>query len=101
MKCSYCNNEAGNTIIEAKELLLGIGGNFNYNYCGDCKGLQLLDIPAIWLNIILSKDYYSFKSNEGHREDVDSFKNKIRKAKAEYLLFNKKSLIGAVTSDRL
>jgi len=98
MKCSYCNNEAGNTIIEATELLLGIGGNFKYNYCGDCKGLQLLDIPADMAKYYPQQDYYSFKSNEGHLENVDSFKNKIRKAKAEYLLFNKRSLIGALTS---
>jgi len=98
MKCSYCHNEAGNTIIEAKELLLGIGGTFNYNYCGDCKGLQLLDIPADMAKYYPQQDYYSFKSNEGHLENVDSFKNKIRKAKAEYLLFNKKSFVGALTS---
>ena len=64
MKCSYCNNEAGNTIMEAKELLLGIGGNFNYNYCGDCKGLQLLDIPADMAKYYPQQDYYSFKSNQ-------------------------------------
>lgn len=98
MKCSYCNNEAGNTIIEANEQMLGIGGKFNYNYCGDCKGLQLLNIPSNMADYYPQEHYYSFKSNEGYLENVDSLKNKIRKAKAEYLLFNKKSIIGALTS---
>lgn len=98
MKCSYCNNETGNMIIEASELLLGLGGIFKYNYCGECKGLQLLDIPADMAKYYPQQDYYSFKSNDGHIENIDSLKNKIRKTKAEYLLFNKKSLVGALTS---
>ena len=98
MKCSYCNNETGNQIIEASELLLGLGGTFHYNYCGECKGLQLLDIPADMAKYYPQQDYYSFKSNEGHIENIHSLKNKIRKAKAEYLLFNKKSLLGVLTS---
>jgi len=98
MKCSYCNNEVDNRIIEATELLLGLGGSFKYNYCGDCKGLQLLDIPADLGKYYPRQDYYSFKSNEEHLENIDSFKNKSRKAKAEYLLFNKKSLIGILSS---
>ena len=98
MECSYCNNEAGNTIIAAKELLLGIGGNFDYNYCSECKGLELLNIPADMAKYYPQQDYYSFKTNEGNLENVNSFANKIRKAKASYLLFNQKSFIGAITS---
>src|SRR5688572_10345731 len=98
MKCSYCNNEAGNKIIEAKELLLGIGGNFDYNYCGECKGLELMNIPADMAKYYPQQDYYSFKTNEGYFENVNSFRNKIRKAKAGYLLFNDKSIIGVLAS---
>ena len=98
MKCSYCGNEAGNRIIEAKELMLGIGGSFNYNYCNECKGLQLLNIPADMLKYYPQQEYYSFKSNEVKNEDINSFKNKVRKAKAEYLLFNKKNIIGILAS---
>jgi len=98
MKCSYCNNETGNKIIEARELLLGIGGSFNYNYCNECKGLELIDVPADMSKYYPQQDYYSFKTNEGDLENINSLKNKIRKAKAEYLLFNKKSITGILTS---
>src|SRR6201988_1107253 len=91
MKCSYCNNETSNKIIEAKELLLGIGGSFNYNYCNECKGLELIDVPADMSKYYPQQDYYSFKTNEGDLENINSLKNKIRKTKAVYLLFNKKS----------
>ena len=98
MKCAYCGNEAGNSIIEVKELLLGIGGNFRYNYCHGCKGLQLLDIPADMSKYYPRQDYYSFKDNVDRSENINSFKNKIRKAKAEYLLFNKRNVLGVLAS---
>jgi 2-polyprenyl-3-methyl-5-hydroxy-6-metoxy-1,4-benzoquinol methylase len=98
MKCSYCNNETANKIIEAKELLLGIGGSFKYNYCNECNGLELIDVPADMSKYYPQQDYYSFKTNEGDLENINSLKNKIRKAKAEYLLFNKKSITGVLTS---
>ena len=98
MRCSYCNNEAGNKIIVASELLLGMGGSFDYNYCGECKGLELMNIPADMAKYYPQQDYYSFKTNEGSLEELNSFRNRIRKAKAGYLLFNQKSFIGAITS---
>lgn len=98
MKCSYCGNESGNKIIEATELLLGIGGSFNYNYCNECKGLQLLNVPVDMAKYYPQQQYYSFKSSEAHLEDIDSFKNKLRRAKAEHLLFRKKSILGALAS---
>jgi len=98
MKCSYCNNETGNKIIVAKELLLGMGGNFHYNYCHECKGLELTDVPRDMSKYYPQQDYYSFKRNEGDLENLSSITSKIRKAKAAHLLFNKKSIIGALAS---
>ena len=82
----------------ASELLLGMGGSFDYNYCGECKGLELMNIPADMAKYYPQQDYYSFKTNEGSLEELNSFRNRIRKAKAGYLLFNQKSFIGAITS---
>jgi len=98
MKCSYCNNEAGNQVIVAKELLLGMGGSFNYNYCDECKGLELMEVPPDMSKYYPQQDYYSFKKNQGDPEDLSSIPNKIRKAKAAHLLFNNKNIVGILAS---
>ena len=46
LKCADCGNAAGNTILEAREMMFGTREAFSYAVCAACRTLRLLDVPA-------------------------------------------------------
>jgi 2-polyprenyl-3-methyl-5-hydroxy-6-metoxy-1,4-benzoquinol methylase len=90
--CIICSNTANNTTIAVKELQLGLGKVFNYQQCGDCGSLQLLDVPADLGKYYPNNNYYSFNLGVTVSQKKDSF----RKAQADYLLFSKNKIAGSL-----
>lgn len=45
MTCRICGNTKGNTLYEAREMMLGLRERFNYFQCGACQCLQIDNIP--------------------------------------------------------
>ena len=61
MNCIICDNGLNNQTFKIKELQLGLGDTFDYQLCGECGSMQLLNTPADFSRYYLNKDYYSFK----------------------------------------
>ncbi|MDO8966434.1 bifunctional 2-polyprenyl-6-hydroxyphenol methylase/3-demethylubiquinol 3-O-methyltransferase UbiG [Algoriphagus sp.] len=57
-KCKFCGS-SDLRFFQAKERMLGLGGNFSYAECISCESLQLDSIPAD-LSSYYPADYYSF-----------------------------------------
>lgn len=92
--CIICNNNQNNTVIEVKELQLGLGEIFHYQLCGKCGSLQLLDVPDDLGKYYPNNNYYSFNLGITIAKKADAF----RKAQADYLLFGKNVLLGGLFS---
>ena len=90
--CIICANTTNNTIVAVKELQLGLGEIFNYQQCGNCGSLQLLDIPADLGKYYPNNNYYSFNLGIPVSQKADSF----RKVQSDYLLFNKNKIAGSL-----
>jgi SAM-dependent methyltransferase len=58
-RCRICNNETGNKIIIARERQLGLGDEFEYIECANCKCIQLKDIPDE-MERYYPPEYYAF-----------------------------------------
>jgi len=58
-KCLICGNDKNNKIINVKEMLIGLGDDFNYLECNQCNCLQLINIPDDYSKYYPS-DYFSF-----------------------------------------
>jgi len=58
-KCKICNNDSGNELIIAHERQLGLGDQFEYILCSECKCLQIKEIPGN-MDRYYPSDYYSF-----------------------------------------
>lgn len=92
--CIICDNTQNNSTIEVKELQLGLGEIFNYQQCGKCGSLQLLDIPGDLGKYYPNNNYYSFNLGITIAKKADPF----RKAQADYLLFGKNKIAGGLFS---
>lgn len=92
--CMLCGNTADNVLYQVKELQLGLDEYFNYQFCGSCGSMQLLDVPGNLGKYYPNEDYYSFKLDLNIREKADT----LRKIKADYLLFGKNKLLGSLLS---
>lgn len=57
-KCKFCSS-SDLSFFQAKEQMLGLGGEFTYAECGTCGSLQLDSIPED-LSVYYPMDYYSF-----------------------------------------
>lgn len=57
-ECKFCGN-LDLTFFQAKERMLGLGGDFRYAECRTCGSLQLDTIPED-LSVFYPKNYYSF-----------------------------------------
>jgi SAM-dependent methyltransferase len=94
MNCIICNNNDNNQTFKIKELQLGLGDEFNYQLCGQCGSMQLLDPPADLSRFYPNEDYYSFKLE---MKDLKK-PGYARTAKTKHLLYGKKNLVGWLLS---
>lgn len=63
--CRLCGNAAGNERIVAREMMFGLGEEFDYVSCASCGSMQLLDVP-VDLGRHYPDEYYSLApSGEG------------------------------------
>ena len=92
--CIICHNTSNNQVIVLKELQLGLGEEFNYQLCGNCGSMQLLNPPADLSRYYPNEDYYSFSSG------IKKLKKPgyLRTAKTNYLLYGKNKLTGSLLS---
>jgi 2-polyprenyl-3-methyl-5-hydroxy-6-metoxy-1,4-benzoquinol methylase len=90
--CIICNNTNNNQVYSVPELQLGLGDIFNYQQCGNCKTMQLLDMPEDFSRYYPNEDYYSFNMQ------LDTKKDLLRKIKTNYLLFGKQPILGGLLS---
>lgn len=92
--CKICGNETRNTIIHAKERMLGLGDLFDYLECSACGCLQLIDIPADMRRYYPGDTYYSFNGKLEVDHPGFSFSKWVRRIQAEYKLYDKRKLPG-------
>ena len=92
--CIICNNTYGNEVFNVKELQLGLGKIFTYQLCGNCGSMQLLDAPRDFSLYYPNEDYYSFKLEMKKIKKA----NYLQVTKTEYLLYDRKKLIGSLLS---
>jgi SAM-dependent methyltransferase len=92
--CIICHNLNNNQVIKVKELQLGLGEEFNYQLCGACSSMQLLNPPSDFSKYYPNENYYSFKMEMKELKKPGY----LRTAKAEYLLYGKNKLIGSLLS---
>jgi len=92
--CILCNNISNNTVYALKELQLGLLETFNYQLCGNCGTMQLLDVPENLGKYYPNEDYYSFNLKLDVKEKPDT----LRKIKTDYLLFGKQPILGRLLS---
>jgi len=93
MNCLICNNNVNNQTFKIKELQLGLGHEFEYQLCGQCGSMQLLDPPNDFSKYYPNENYYSFKL-----EMKTLKRNFFRTAQASYILYGKNKLVGSLLS---
>jgi SAM-dependent methyltransferase len=59
MRCTICQNQEHNQILEAREMMIGLREPFRYLVCRSCGAVQLLDAPADMARFYAA-GYYSF-----------------------------------------
>jgi SAM-dependent methyltransferase len=92
--CIICNNTTEHKVYNVKELQLGLMENFDYQLCGNCGSMQLLNIPKQLDRYYPLDNYYSFNLRLPDKNKTD----KLRKTKATYLLYGKNSFFGRLLS---
>jgi len=92
--CIICNNSSGNQLFKIKELQLGLNEEFNYQLCGSCGSMQLLNPPSDLSRYYPNEEYYSFKMENTKLKSPGW----LRTAKAGYLLYGKNKLPGFLLS---
>lgn len=73
---------------------LGLRESFNYQMCGNCGCMQLLEIPDDLGKYYPNEDYYSFNFQLQFRKKPDY----LRKIKAAYLLYGRGAIFGSLFS---
>lgn len=92
--CIICNNTDGNQIIQLKELQLGLGETFDYQLCGSCGSMHLLETPADLTPYYPTESYYSF----AHGLTTLQPPGLLRTIKTKYLLYGEHKILGALLS---
>ena len=92
--CKVCSNYSGNQLHQIKEMQLGLREMFTYMECANCGCMQLMEIPEDLGKYYPNEGYYSFNLGIEHRQKPD----KLRKIKADYLIYGKNKLSGSLLS---
>jgi SAM-dependent methyltransferase len=92
--CIICKNIINNQSIIVKELQLGLGEEFNYQLCGNCGSMQLLNPPPDFSRYYPNQDYYSFNM------EMKTLKKPglLRLLQASYILYGKNVIPGKLLS---
>lgn len=80
--CQICGNLEGNRILQAQEMMYGLGEIFPYLECGACGTLQILAIPEDLARYYPS-DYYSYQVPRMNQNSVRTF---LRSHRARFYL---------------
>ena len=83
--CKICNNVEGNAVYEVKEQMFGFPEVFTYLECGNCKCLQLMDIPENPTKYY-PLNYYSFDTVINTENWLSQY---LKKKRAEHFLYRK------------
>jgi SAM-dependent methyltransferase len=59
LACAICSNRHGNRTHVAREMMFGLRDEFRYLECGNCRCVQLIDIPQD-MSRYYPENYYSF-----------------------------------------
>jgi SAM-dependent methyltransferase len=62
--CAICGNRHDNRTHVAREMMLGLREEFRYLECGNCRCVQLIDVPAD-MSKYYPENYYSFAPARG------------------------------------
>ncbi len=93
-KCSICDNDKNNTLLIAKEMMLGTFENFEYYKCSRCGCAQIKNIPENLQQYYNTDVYYSFQQSQSQRKK-NALENLIRKQVFKYRL-KRINLIGKI-----
>lgn len=89
LACKICGNTKDNTLVTGKEMMFGLKDEFDYLECGQCKCLQIKEIPAN-LAKYYPEDYYSYFSKGEEHHIQNSFskiaKRNLKKRLLDYYL---------------
>lgn len=64
--CRICGNTENGTSYQAREMMYGLRETFSYFQCGNCKCLQIVEIPKD-MTSYYPVDYYSFSIYDGKK----------------------------------
>jgi SAM-dependent methyltransferase len=68
--CTICGNRDGNRIHIAREMMFGLRDEFRYLECGNCRCVQLMEIPAD-MSRYYPENYYSFVPARGLKAMIE------------------------------
>lgn len=91
--CLLCGSTDHHQTYEIQELQLGLKERFTYQLCDACGSLQIVSIPQDLGKYYPNNDYYSFNMDLTFRKS-----DFLRKAKTEYLLFGRSTILGGLQS---
>ena len=87
--CPICGNLESNKIHAAREMMFGTRDRFDYEECGSCGTVRLLNVPD--LQAYYPRDYYSFQTDKP--QPSASLKDRfIARLMGRYLLTGRGSL---------
>jgi SAM-dependent methyltransferase len=93
MTCRICDNEAGNTSFQTKEMMFGLRDEFTYIECAQCGVVQIETVPAEMARYYPAS-YYSYA-----RQQKDPSALKLwRQRHAYQQRFGDSSLLGALAA---
>jgi len=92
--CIICGNKTGNKLYTIKELQLGMGNEFEYQFCSACGSMQLQNPPADFTSYYPNDNYYSFNMEMKALKEPGL----LRRLKASYILYGKNKFLGKLLS---
>jgi SAM-dependent methyltransferase len=88
-RCKICHNLSGNQIHTVREMMFGLGDEFDYVECAACGCLQIIEIPSDLLKYY-PDDFYSFRIKKNPKKNL--IRTFLRRQKAKYCLYGKNKL---------
>jgi len=85
LKCRICDNEKGNSLYIAKEMMLGLRDLFEYFQCAVCECLQISEIPGD-TSKYYSGGYYSQNDGAAYLKS-NALKRFIKRRRNKFAVF--------------